>query len=76
MWMHYGYGWGFPFFPVLWIIFLVIVISLFWRRGHGWHEHSQRDKSPEEILEDRFAKGEIDEDEYKKRLDVLQKHAK
>ena len=76
---HYGFGWGFyPFFPFISWIFWVFIIILFWHGMRNWHGHSyhEKEKSAEEILADRFARGEIDEDEYKKRLDVLKKHAK
>jgi putative membrane protein len=77
MW-NYGFGWGFPFFPFVWILFWLLIVFLFWGRWHRWdkHSHWQKEKSAEEILGERFAKGEIDEEEYSKRLTVLRKHAK
>jgi len=57
-------------------LFWVFIISLFWRHGHHLHDHTQKDKSAEEILDERFAKGEINEEEYSKRLTVLRKHSK
>ena len=68
---HGGWGWGW-IFPLTWIV----VIALFWtfawrrpgwRRGGGWHVPS----SPEAVLGERYARGEIDEEEYRKRLAVL-----
>ena len=80
---HYGYGWwGFPFEPLLWIAFwLIIIVLIFGRWGHHrrwdrYHHESQKDMSAEEVLADRFARGEIDEKEYEKRLTVLKKHRK
>lgn len=78
MW-HYGYGYDFfPFFPFMGILFWVFVFLLIFsliRRGHRWHDHGyHEDKSPEEILAERYAKGEIDEKEYQKRLGVLKGH--
>jgi len=79
MW-DYGFGWwGFPFFPFLWILFWVVVIYFFFghrRRWDRYHHDAPSDKSAEEVLADRFARGEIDEKEYEKRLEVLRKHAK
>lgn len=76
--MHYGYGlgWGFPFFPIIPILFWVLIIFLFWgwHKGGRHHTHSEDNKSAEDILADRFAKGEIDEKEYEKRLEILKKH--
>lgn len=78
MW-HYSYGWDwfFPFSPLLWIVFWLVIIFLIFGRRHRWdhsHRDSQRDMDAEEVLADRFARGEIDEKEYEKRLEVLKKH--
>lgn len=64
MWWNYGF-WGFPFFPLLWILFWIFVISFFfrgWGHRHYWRGHSDypNDKTPEEILKERFAKGDIE----------------
>jgi len=79
MW-HYGYGYGvgFPFFPLLWLIFWVVVVFLIFGRKHHWEKHhtTQKDMTAEEVLSDRFAHGEIDEKEYEHRLEVLRKHSK
>jgi putative membrane protein len=78
--MHYGYAeygtnWGFLFFPIIWIFVSVLIMLLFW----GWHKgdrytRPENNNSAENILADRFAKGEIDEKEYEKRLEILKKH--
>ncbi len=70
------FGWGFgPGF--LWIIIWVGISWLFWgRRGfHRWDRKNNSEQSPADILAERFAKGEIDEEEYKKKIDVLKKHS-
>jgi len=65
-----GYGWGggpwFLFFPVLWIALFVGAFFLFRRRRDRWQTHSA-----EEVLAERYAKGEISADEYHQRLSVL-----
>ncbi len=71
-WNYNGFGWGF-IVPVIWIA----IGLLFWR-GHGhhhsrWH-HDECSNSAEDILSERFAKGEIDEKEYEKRIATLKKH--
>jgi putative membrane protein len=79
MFWHYGFFWGFPFYPLLWLLFWVFVVFLMWGRGRRWrgyHHHSHSDKSAEDVLADRFAHGEIDEKEYDERLEVLKKHSK
>jgi putative membrane protein len=80
---HYGFGfWGFPFFPLIWIAFWIIIIMLIfgrWGRGRRWeryHHESQKEMTAEEVLADRFAHGEIDEKEYEHRLEVLKRHSK
>lgn len=77
---HYGYGgwWGFPFEPLIWLAFWIFVVYFIFGRKHRWERHpdSKKDMTAEEVLADRFARGEIDEKEYEKRLDVLKKHNK
>jgi len=66
--MMYGHGWG----MLLWLLLLLL---LFWvlvrllvvRDGNG----RRREKSARDILDERFASGEIDEEEYRNRLKVL-----
>ncbi len=67
------HGWW--FFPFLWIGWLVFIGLLFfgarrfWWRGR-WEERAGH-RSGESVLGERYARGEIDEDEYRKRLEVL-----
>jgi putative membrane protein len=71
---HGPYG-VFPFFwifPLLWFLLAVTVIVLVsrrWRRtgGPGWGPGA----SGESVLAERFARGDIDEVEYRARLEVL-----
>ena len=69
-WM-YGYGWGGGFFWLLWLAvlaalaFLVIYAA---RRGS-----SPPKESAEQILRERFARGEISKEEYEDRLKTLRK---
>jgi putative membrane protein len=65
-----GFGWEggpwFLFFPLLWIALFVGAFFLFRRRHDHWQRHSA-----EELLAERYAKGEISADEYRQRLGVL-----
>ena len=75
----HGYGYGMGFFwwigPLLFIIFLVALMALLFRRGGmhrahcpvcGQHSHHDEPVSAKEILERRYARGEIGRDEYLK----------
>jgi len=69
---HEGHWW-FAFFPLLWFGVILLFWSLFWRRGrwhhhHGWHGGGP---SAEQVLGERYARGEITEDEYRQRRAVL-----
>lgn len=59
-----GFGMGFGWL----ILFLFIVILLYFINGNKKEGISARD-----ILDRRYAKGEIDEQEYKKKRDELEK---
>jgi putative membrane protein len=78
-WMHGGWGWG-------WMSVMMVVMVLFWGAiifGAVWlvrgvaggasapAEELAPTESPVEILERRFAEGEISEDDYRARRGVL-----
>lgn len=78
-WHQYGPGPGFPFFfliPLFWLVVLV-GLALLLRRGarRRWEAYGGPafgpHRSPEATLSERFANGEIDEVEYHSRLEVL-----
>jgi putative membrane protein len=68
-WHHDGGPW-FLLFPLFWIAVIVFIVWLFrrrrWGRPHHWHR-----TSAVELLEQRFARGEIDAEEYRARRSVL-----
>jgi len=64
--MRYGGGFWFPLIPLLFFLFWVGVAVFFGRR----FRHTPR-RSGEEVLAERYARGEITEDEYRERLEVL-----
>ena len=78
--MHaFGPGFGSPFFffiPIVWIV-VIVVVALLIRRGarRRWAMYGGPSfgphRSPESTLSERFANGEIDEVEYRSRLEVL-----
>lgn len=75
--MHdWGWGWGGmflgPLFMIVWLAILVAVIVLLvrWLGGVNLGTGSPH-RTPREILDERFARGEIDHDEYEKRRKAL-----
>ena len=53
------------FFPIFWFLVVGLLIFTFKRRRH------QGPASAEGVLRERFARGEIDDTEYRQRLEVL-----
>ncbi len=68
-----GGAWGpgpwWPIFPLFWIlVWGVVIFALFrFRRGARWGGGH----SAEDVLAERYARGEISVDEYRERLGVL-----
>jgi putative membrane protein len=78
MWGNGMDGWGFALMSVSTALFWVLVIAgtVLLVRYLGDHRPQAPDRSPrpvdaEQILAERFARGEIDDDEYRRRLEVL-----
>ena len=76
-----GWGWLFFLIPVFWILFFVLLFTFLgrrWRRA-AWANGSSygppwaRAAGPtaEQTLAERYAKGDIDETEFRARLEVL-----
>jgi len=61
---HHGHWW--IVFPILWLILIALVLALFLRRGGPY-----RGDPAKRILGERFARGEIDAEEYRNRLGQL-----
>ena len=73
-----GFGWGFLFIPLIWIVVLVAVFAIFGRRFRraawarsGYGHFAEPSRRAESTLAERFAQGDIDEKEYRARLEVL-----
>lgn len=79
--MWYGAGWGgWIMMSLLMLLFgggLIVAVELTARalgadsRSRGGTSGSRR---PDELLTERFARGEIDEDEFRRRMALLRQH--
>ncbi|MEV3988409.1 SHOCT domain-containing protein [Streptomyces sp. NPDC049837] len=72
---HDGPGPWILFFPLFWAAVIFTVVTLL--RRAPWHRRRHHRGAPDEqspiaLLGHRFAAGEIDEDEYWRRLSVLE----
>ena len=57
-----------PIFPFFWILFWgILIFAVFRLRGRG----GGRSHSAEDVLAERYARGEITVEEYRERLSVL-----
>lgn len=65
------WGWGMGLGSAVFLALIVIGIVLVLRRPSGG-EPGQRGDNARRILDERFARGEIDEEEYRRRLSTLE----
>lgn len=66
-------GFGGGFMLIFWILFIVLVVWLIKTSMSGSGETKKRNKSALEILEERFAKGEIGQEEFEQKKQALKK---
>ncbi len=78
----WGFGWGAGgVFVVIFIVFMAWMMMGRGMMGHGGRRHSdtasgavkESNSSAREILAERFARGEISEDEFEQRKRVLER---
>ena len=78
---NYGYGHmmggGWIFGPIMMVLFIalivaVVVVVVRWLGGTGGGGAGARPKAAQDILEERFARGEIDKDKFEDRRRALQ----
>ncbi|MER6950485.1 hypothetical protein ABT294_41345 [Nonomuraea sp. NPDC000554] len=74
---HWGWSGGFwPLIPLFWGLFWVAVVAFAaraWRRGQWGPRRAEvrATASAEQILAERYARGEMSHDEYFERMSVL-----
>ncbi|MEX1207897.1 MAG: SHOCT domain-containing protein [Acidimicrobiia bacterium] len=68
--MYGGYGWAMAAMSVFWLVVLGLVVWLT-ATAAGPRVTSAPPPDPRWILQDRFARGELDRDEYRDRLGAL-----
>jgi len=80
MWPHMGSsGWWMWWMPFGWVLGLAVLILLVWiiaRAAGGFPAGGfpgRVEDSPEQILKRRYAKGEIDREEYERRLSDIRR---
>jgi putative membrane protein len=83
-WHDGGPGPWILFLPLVWVFAVAAVVTVLrrtaWRgRGGPWQHRAAAgaatsEHAPIAVLGRRFAAGEIDEDEYRRRLSVLEEH--
>ena len=69
MMREFGHGWGMGWW---WIIGLIIVVAIVWMVVKGMNQNNsgsggEPGKSALDILKERYAKGEIDKQEFEER---------
>jgi len=68
------YGWHGWWMGSMWLFWVVIIVALIWivvRSASSARNLRETQRTPEEILRERFARGEIDTEEFQRRLEVL-----
>jgi len=76
----WGAGWHGMFFgPLMMLLFLaiatvivVLIVRWVWGAGKGPHHSPPTHKTPLDILKERFARGEIDAQEFEERRKILE----
>lgn len=75
----FGFWWLGLLIPLFWILVFVLIFGVFgrrWRRRAWENGYSRGPAHPAEtLLAERFAQGDIDEKEYRARLEVLRANA-
>jgi putative membrane protein len=72
-WHHHGWFWLWPLVPLVWLlVFFLLARLFFWRRRGGPWATAHSTHGAQAILAERYARGEISQDEYRERLRHLE----
>jgi putative membrane protein len=69
----HGLGFGMGFMWLFWFLVILVIAWVLKTALKGDSKGDETDKSPLEILEDRFARGEIDEQEFERKRKLLKR---
>lgn len=69
---HMGRGWWWVM-GIGWLIFLALLVVLSVVLVRHFTQSGPSRRAAEDVLAERFARGEIDEDEYRRRRDVIRR---
>ncbi len=74
--MFEGHGWGFGG-GFMWLFWILLIVVIAWAvkgfTGGNLPGVGQNGKTPLEILEERFARGEIDQEEFEQKRKLLER---
>jgi putative membrane protein len=65
--LAHAFHWWFPFIPLVWIAVIALIFVILRPRRRFWDAR----RSGEAVLAERYARGEIDEAEFRRRQAVL-----
>ena len=69
----HGFGFGGGFMWLFWILLIVFIVWVVKAMSSADGKSGGSDKSPLEVLRDRFARGEIDEEEFERKRKLLER---
>jgi putative membrane protein len=75
-WFGHGpTGWGVLPMMLVWLGFWALAVAgvVLAVRGLAWPARERPGDPPERLLAERYARGEIDDEEYRRRLDALRR---
>jgi putative membrane protein len=71
---HAGWmGWWMGLWMVFWLAVLLLLVWIVARAAGGSGQAWRADETPEQILKRRYARGEVEREEYERRLTDLRK---